>query len=249
MMARALILCAALAAVGEAALSSPAARASLASRVASPAHTGSPALRASQARRGRVLAQAGRAPKAGDPDEEASLASKGAWFATEIFGTLAARVRGQPAAASSGIAGPPSTLKEAISRLEADYERRYFILGEMDEALYAEDCEFADAFVSFKGRDRFVANLANLAGGFITDSKVRTLSAALEPEGSYAGPAYTTRLLVQLQLALPWKPTLAWVWGVTHEFEAETLLVNRHMERWEVSAAEGVRQVTTTIFF
>ncbi|KAJ1622825.1 hypothetical protein T492DRAFT_618289 [Pavlovales sp. CCMP2436] len=195
--------------------------------------------------RGRVLAQAERAPKAGEPGDEASLASKGAWYATELFGAAAALVRGEPAIGSSAIAGPPRSLKEAIARLESDYERRYFLLGVMDEALYAEDCEFADAFVSFKGRERFVGNLANLAGGFISDSSVRTLSASLEPEGSYGGPAYTTRLLVKLQLALPWKPTLAWVWGVTHIFDERTLLVTRHLERWEVSAAEGVRQLLT----
>ena len=32
----------------------------------------------------------------------------------------------------------------------------------MDVALYSEDCLFADDIASFKGRDRFVANLANL---------------------------------------------------------------------------------------
>ena len=43
------------------------------------------------------------------------------------------------------------------------------------QALYAEDCEFADPFASFRGRARFKANLANLAGGFISDSEVRLL--------------------------------------------------------------------------
>lgn len=202
--------------------------------------------------RAHVFAQARPSPKpkrAGERQaerlasgEEPSLATKGAWYATELFGKLAAI--GKPASpALNSPAGAPKTLREAISRLEADYERRYFIIGQMDEALYADDCEFADAFTSFKGKDRFVANLANLAGGFITDSRVRTLSA--EMSGSTEAPAYTTRLLVQLQLALPWKPLLAWVWGVTHEFDPETLLVVRHVERWEVSAAEGVRQLLT----
>ena len=37
-------------------------------------------------------------------------------------------------------------------------------------ALYAEECEFADPFTSFNGRDRFVQNLKHLG-----KQKVRTL--------------------------------------------------------------------------
>jgi hypothetical protein len=77
-----------------------------------------------------------------------------------------------------------------------------------------------------------------------------------------------TRLVVKLQLNLPWKPVLAWVWGVRHEFDPaslqqvrshhqrtrwDTRALNRHAqllsqqtvhkESWEVSAGEGVRQL------
>lgn len=36
---------------------------------------------------------------------------------------------------------------------------------------YAPDCEFADPFVSFKGIDRFKANVSNL-GGLMRDVKL-----------------------------------------------------------------------------
>ena len=103
-----------------------------------------------------------------------------------------------------------------------------------------EDCEFADPFVSFNGRQRFIDNLANLAGGFITDSSVRPISSSLE------GLSYKTKLMVKLQLALPWSPVLAWPWGVEHVLEERddgTVVVVRHLESWDVSAAEGVRQL------
>ena len=58
-----------------------------------------------------------------------------------------------------------------------------------------EDCEFADPFVSFKGRQRFEDNLANLAGGFITDYTARPLASSLE------GLSYKTKLMVKLRLA------------------------------------------------
>lgn len=31
-----------------------------------------------------------------------------------------------------------------------------------------------------------------------------------------------SRLLVQLELALPWKPLLGWVWGVDHSCDLAT---------------------------
>ena len=80
---------------------------------------------------------------------------------------------------------------------------------------------------------------ANLAGGFITDSSVRPLSSSLE------GLSYKTKLMVKLRLALPWSPVLAWPWGVEHVLEERNgnVVVVRHLESWDVSAGEGVRQL------
>ena len=114
----------------------------------------------------------------------------------------------------------------------------------MDTALYDPDCEFADPFVAFKGRDRFVANLENLAGGFIIESSTRTLESSVQrADADVAVPSYKTRLMVKLQLGLPWKPVLAWPWGVEHVFDPVSGLIVRHVESWDVSAAEGVRQL------
>ena len=109
----------------------------------------------------------------------------------------------------------------------------------MDSALYADDCEFADPFVSFKGRARFEENLANLGGGFISDASIRTLST------ERTASSYTTKLMVKLRLALPWQPVLAWPWGVEHVLDVRDgeVVVVRHLESWDVSAAEGVRQL------
>ena len=103
----------------------------------------------------------------------------------------------------------------------------------LDRALYAEDCEFADPFVSFRGTQRFEDNLRNLAGGFIVDSSCRTLSTS-RADADADAPSYTTRLMVKLQLGLPWRPVLGWPWGVEHVFDAESGLIVRHIERWEV---------------
>ena len=49
-------------------------------------------------------------------------------------------------------------------------------------------------------------------------------------------------MLVKLQLGLPWKPTLAWPWGVHYELDPVTFQIVSHRESWDVSAMEGVLQ-------
>lgn len=184
-------------------------------------------------------------------DGEASVFSKGVWFAAEALGRAAALARPGPSPLAGSSA--PGSLEEAIRRLKNDYEgtlddaRPYFLSGKMDAGLYAADCEFADPFVSFRGTKRFEDNLANLAGGFILDSSARVLNTTTDLGDVELGtpPSYTTRLMVKLQLNLPWKPMLAWPWGVEHVFDPDRLLIVKHIERWEVSPGEGVRQLLT----
>ena len=181
------------------------------------------------------------ARRAGPTDDEPSLGVKGAWFAAELFGKAAALTKGAPAAPLS-TARPPRSVDEACERLAADYEGAdgpYFLTGVMDAACYDDDCEFADPFVSFKGRARFEENLANLGGGFISDASIRTRGT------ERTASSYTTKLMVKLRLALPWQPVLAWPWGVEHVLDVRDgeVVVVRHLESWDVSAAEGVRQL------
>ncbi|KAH8093336.1 DUF2358-containing protein [Aureococcus anophagefferens] len=180
------------------------------------------------------------ARRAGPTDDEPSLGVKGAWFAAELFGKAAALTKGAPAAPLS-TAQPPRSVDEACKRLAADEgaDGPYFLTGIMDAACYDDDCEFADPFVSFKGRARFEENLANLGGGFISDASIRTLGT------ERTASSYTTKLMVKLRLALPWQPVLAWPWGVEHVLDVreDEVVVVRHLESWDVSAAEGVRQL------
>ena len=177
----------------------------------------------------------------GEPTQkDVGVGAKAAWFATEAFGKLAAKAKGE-------LAPPPLPDDETVgvlsrteveARLRADWDRQYFISGDIDLGCYEADCEFADPFVSFKGLARFKENLDNLAGGFITDSDVRLLE--FSPDGENR---FTSRAVVKLQLGLPWRPVLAWVWGVAYEISPDTGRVCRHLESWEVSAAEGVAQL------
>ena len=73
--------------------------------------------------------------------QETSAPLKAVWAGTELFGKLAAGVTGPAASADSDEADqpPPSTADEAVQRLREDYERDYFVTGQIDRELYAVD--------------------------------------------------------------------------------------------------------------
>ncbi len=48
---------------------------------------------------------------------------------------------------------------------------------------------------------------------------------------------------MKLELNLPWKPVLAWPWGVTYEINPDTCLVTSHIESWDIDAWDGVLQI------
>lgn len=167
----------------------------------------------------RRFALAAKDPKVPD------AISKASWYAVEAFGKIFGRdnTASSSAQTSYSLDQPPATMKETQERLQIDNEREYFLSGEVDKLIYSEDCMFADPFVSFQGRDRFVENLANL-GSFITEYTARPLDYRAE------GNAVTTKFMVKLQLNLPWKPVLAWPWGVRCEIDPETNLIVLHEE-------------------
>jgi hypothetical protein len=185
-------------------------------------------------------------PKSSGPPEGANALSKLVWQATEWFGNAAATVQKGEVATTAPVPaglGRAHTPAEALERLRKDYEKAYFISGNMDLDLYAEDCYFADDFAGFYGRSRFKSNLDNLTA-FIVDSDVKLLS--LQPEDdddASDSPVVRSRCLVKLQLGLPWKPVLAWVWGVRHVFDSSGTVIVEHLESWEVTPQEGVRQL------
>ncbi|CAE8628498.1 unnamed protein product, partial [Polarella glacialis] len=201
-----------------------------------------------------------RAKRKGDREpEEASPWDQAVWSGAEVLGNLRAAVVGGSAGESktsaNSTASPARSREELSSRLRADYDTSYFLTGDMDVELYSEDCEFSDPFAGFRGRERFVQNLRNLAGGFITDYRVKLLDFDEGNSSTSDKLSVRSRSLVQLELALPWRPTLGWVWGVTHDCECrdeeeESGAVKEavwrcvaHREAWEIDPAEGVAMV------
>lgn len=162
--------------------------------------------------------------------------TKASWYAVEAFG----KVFGSPVknAATDFVVDrskPPSSMQETLQRLQEDNDRQYFLSGTVDELIYAEDCTFSDPFVSFQGRRRFVENLQNL-GSFIAKYSARPLDSITELDGTPF--VVETKFMVKLQLNLPWKPVLAWPWGVVCTIDPKTNLIVEHQEKWEIEPLE-----------
>ena len=173
--------------------------------------------------------------KDGDDPKTIDPVTKASWYAVEVFGKVFGKKgEAKVEARSTGYStdNPPRSVKETMARIKEDNEREYFLSGQIDKLIYDEQCEFADPFVSFKGRDRFVENLENL-GSFITEYSARPLS--YEELGENA---VQTKFMVKLRLNLPWKPVLAWPWGVKCDIDPETCLVVLHEESWDIDALE-----------
>ena len=107
------------------------------------------------------------------------------WYAVEAFGKAFGSKNDNGNQAASGaidITKPPSSLEETLKRIQLDNDRSYFLSGEVDRLIYDEDCTFADPFVSFDGRERFIENLSNL-GSFITNFDAKMIKYDVEKEG------------------------------------------------------------------
>jgi hypothetical protein len=181
--------------------------------------------------------------------------TKASWYAVEafgkVFGSASSASKESPSSLPSfDLNQPPSSLSETLQRLQLDNDRMYFLSGSIDALIYDADCVFADPFVSFSGRDRFVANLQNL-GSFITEYSAKPISYETEDDTNTderdttqsMNPRVTTKFMVKLRLNLPWKPVLAWPWGVTCEIDPNSFLIVRHVESWDIAPWQGVQQI------
>jgi hypothetical protein len=49
---------------------------------------------------------------------------------------------------------------------------------------------------------------------------------------------WSFQVMVKLELNLPWKPVLAWPWGVKYDIDPESYLVTSHVESWDIEPWE-----------
>jgi hypothetical protein len=170
--------------------------------------------------------------------------TKSSWYAAEAFGKVVGFIKkpndskqqGNTITLEIDTTVSPTTLDETIRRIQLDNDREYFLSGKVDKLIYDIDCTFADPFVSFNGRDRFVENLSNL-GSVITKYSARPIQYKLQDTAAVSNQnndettaEVKSKFMVKLELNLPWRPVLAWPWGVRCVIDRSTNLVVLHEE-------------------
>lgn len=181
--------------------------------------------------------------------EDMNPLTRASWYAVETFGNIFGKKEGgktetnEKDSVQVDLTKSPSSMDEALLRIQMDNDRYYFLSGQVDKLAYTEQCTFSDPFVSFDGRDRFVDNLQNL-GSFITNYNAKMLKYDVIQNDDDSGITQVkTKVMVKLELNLPWKPILAWPWGVTYDIDQKTFLIQSHAESWDIEPWEGVKQI------
>eukprot|EP00243_Klebsormidium_subtile_P004624 TRINITY_DN18773_c0_g1_i1.p1 TRINITY_DN18773_c0_g1~~TRINITY_DN18773_c0_g1_i1.p1 ORF type:complete len:262 (+),score=49.81 TRINITY_DN18773_c0_g1_i1:24-788(+) len=195
----------------------------------------------------RVLTQPGQhlrvhckaSPEKTAPTAESSLPVKAAWYASEAFGQAVAAFRPKKDKEEEeevNEAVLPLSHEEVLALLRADYDRSYFVTGDMTTRIYDKDCEFADPFASFRGLYRFKRNVSNL-GSFMEEVNL-TITDWQESENKIAA-----KWRFRCVLGLPWRPILAASGGTEHYFNPTSKKIVKHVESWDISPADGLRQL------
>ncbi|CAK9227473.1 unnamed protein product [Sphagnum jensenii] len=175
------------------------------------------------------------------PTSDSGPLVKLAWYGSEAFGNLVSLFR--PASSSTAqedeegeeFQGPISR-KDAVDAIRKDYDRSYFVTGNMAMGIYEPNCEFADPFVSFKGLKRFKQNVSNL-GSFMEESSLKVTDWQEFEDRIYA------RWRFNCVLALPWRPILAATGSTEYYFDTASGRICKHVENWDISPLDGLRQL------
>lgn len=172
------------------------------------------------------------------PTADASPLVKLAWYGSEAFGKAVAAFRPSKEAEEDDVEvyDGPVPRSEAVALIRKDYERSYFVTGNMNMGIYEADCEFADPFVSFKGLKRFKQNVSNL-GSFMEESSLKITDWQEYEDRIYA------KWRFNCILGLPWRPILAATGSTEYFFDSNSGKICKHVENWDISPADGVRQL------
>ncbi|ESW07141.1 hypothetical protein PHAVU_010G105000 [Phaseolus vulgaris] len=160
-----------------------------------------------------------------------------AWYSSELLG-IAASVFRSPTTAEP----PPQRLLQTIHRaavvdtIKEDFQRSYFVTGDLTLNAYEEDCEFADPAGSFKGLQRFKRNCTNF-GSLLEMSNMKLMKwEDFEDKG-------IGHWRFSCILSFPWRPILSATGYTEYYFDAQSGKVCRHVEHWNVPKKALFKQI------
>ncbi|XP_048494048.1 uncharacterized protein LOC104887036 isoform X2 [Beta vulgaris subsp. vulgaris] len=115
-----------------------------------------------------------------DGKEPENVVLKVAWYASELLGIAASALRSPPSDVIDESPELPCDASGVVDRaavvetIKQDFQRSYFVTGNLTLDAYEEDCEFADPAGSFKGLRRFKRNCTNF-GSLIKKSDMKLM--------------------------------------------------------------------------
>ncbi|KFK37899.1 hypothetical protein AALP_AA3G043700 [Arabis alpina] len=130
---------------------------------------------------------------------------------------------------------------DVMGILRSDYGNAYFVTGIFTSAIYSDDCIFKDPTISFQGTELYERNLRLLVP-FLEDASIE-LQNMEKSESSQENYILATWKL-RTSLKLPWRPLISINGSTVYELDGDFKIV-RHVESWNVSAVEAIKQIFT----
>nr|XP_009400732.1 PREDICTED: uncharacterized protein LOC103984889 isoform X1 [Musa acuminata subsp. malaccensis]XP_018681896.1 PREDICTED: uncharacterized protein LOC103984889 isoform X1 [Musa acuminata subsp. malaccensis] len=182
----------------------------------------------------------GRSPSDGGSRSENAVLRL-AWYGSELLGIAASLFRPSPSAAPSeelradglGFAAGQAEVAEAIKE---DFDRSYFVTGNLTLEAYEDDCEFADPAGSFRGLRRFKRNCTNF--GSLLEKSSMKLTKWEDFEDKSIGHWRFSCIM-----SFPWRPILSATGYTEYYFDAQSGRVCRHVEHWNVPKMALFKQI------
>ncbi|KAL1329061.1 hypothetical protein HN51_046218 [Arachis hypogaea] len=161
---------------------------------------------------------------------------KVAWYGSELLGIAASALK------PSSNEKAPQRLLESIDRdavvdtIKQDFQRSYFVTGDLTLNAYEDDCEFADPAGSFKGLQRFKRNCTNF-GSLLEKSNMKLMKwEDFEDKG-------IGHWRFSCVLSFPWRPILSATGYTEYYFDPQSGKVCRHVEHWNVPKMALFKQI------
>ncbi|XP_021767132.1 uncharacterized protein LOC110731575 [Chenopodium quinoa] len=178
-----------------------------------------------------------------DGSEPENVVLKVAWYASELLGIAASIFRSPPSddvidEYSELPCDESGTIDRAavVETIKADFQRSYFVTGNLTLGAYEEDCEFADPAGSFKGLRRFKRNCTNF-GSLIKKSDMKLMKwEDFEDKG-------IGHWRFSCIMSFPWKPILSATGYTEYYYDPRSGKVCRHVEHWNVPKMALLKQI------
>ncbi|XP_047976084.1 uncharacterized protein LOC125218454 [Salvia hispanica] len=178
-----------------------------------------------------------------EKSEPENLLLKIAWYGSEFLGIAASLLRSPSETADSGAdvelcADGLGKIDRAavVETIKQDFNRSYFVTGNVTVDAYEEECEFADPAGSFRGLSRFKRNCTNF--GYLIERSNMKLMKWEDFEDKWIG-----HWRFSCVMSFPWKPILSATGYTEYFFDEKSGKVCRHVEYWNVPKMTLLKQL------